>query len=160
MLNLIRCVAICFVALFLSACTTIEAKRGFAVKTFGYEFTCAHEPGQTVIDGDVVKKLVEATSGQFAVQKIPKRPEVPEGAHELSGRKVTENGVSEEVAQQIAKQVDEQVAQREYVTKIVAEVFEANAASRTNDLFEKCKDLTKQKLRFWEKQEKQEKQEK
>ena len=62
MLNLIRCVAICFVALFLSACTTIEAKRGFAVKTLGYEFTCAHEPSQTVIDGDVVKKLLEVAT--------------------------------------------------------------------------------------------------
>ena len=60
MLNLIRFVLIGFVVLFLSGCTTTEGKRGFAVKTFGYEFTCVNEPSQTVIDGEVVKKLLAA----------------------------------------------------------------------------------------------------
>ena len=70
MLNLIRCVAICLAVLFLSACTTIDAKRGFAVKTWGYEFTCAHEPSQTVIDGDVVKKLTDAAKALLPAAKL------------------------------------------------------------------------------------------
>ena len=62
MLNFIRVALIGLAALFLSACTTIESKRGFTVKTFGYEFTCVNEPSQTVVDKDVVKALI-ATVG-------------------------------------------------------------------------------------------------
>ena len=57
MLNLIRCVAICFVALFLSACTTTGEKRGFSVKTINYEFTCEHEPSETTISDEWLAAL-------------------------------------------------------------------------------------------------------
>ena len=55
MLNLIRCVAICFVALFLSACTTTGEKRGYVVKTAFYEFACSQEPSETKLDPDALK---------------------------------------------------------------------------------------------------------
>ena len=135
MLNLIRCVAICFVALFLSACTTIEAKRGFAVKTLGYEFTCAHEPSQTVIDGDVVKKLVEVAAGAQPNSEEYRLDSLPQDERDRIVKKL------------------------ETLTSAVNNFTSALSTLRddvltTEELIEKCHELTKQKPRLWERKEK------